>query len=185
MRRHSAELVDIVLARPEFRTSLSILDTIAPRRGPKRRRLTKSLVAKTGFYVFVAGAAVFMLASVILFENDRTLEQVPSTRDSFAVIDEVQLFLQIATHRGFLNNDEPASCWDVFEKQSSGLNTCFTARGESTRITSACATSGESTTRPWQSPGTTGLKHTARPSIAESVACDVCVRTSALGWACR
>jgi len=94
---------------------LSILDTIAPRRGPKQRRLTKSLVAKTGFYVSVAAAAVFMLASVILFENDRVLEQIPATRDSFEVIDEVQLYLQIATHRGFLNQSEPASCWSEFE----------------------------------------------------------------------
>ncbi len=93
---------------------MSILDTIAPRRGPRQRRLTKSLVAKTGFYVSVAAAAVFILVSVILFENDRTLEQIPATRDSFGVIDEVQLYLQIATHRGFLNQDEPASCWDVF-----------------------------------------------------------------------
>lgn len=98
---------------------MSILDTIAPRRGP-RRRLSKSLVAKTGFYVSVAAAAVFVLSSVILFENDRVLEQVPATRDSFAVIDEVQQYLQIATHRGFLNQDEPASCWDAFADKEFG-----------------------------------------------------------------
>jgi len=96
---------------------LSILDTLAPRRGPKQSRLTKSLVAKTGFYVSVAAVAIFMLTSVILFENDRELTPIPSTRDSFTVVDEVQQYLRIATHRGFLNQDEPVSCWNVFESQ--------------------------------------------------------------------
>jgi hypothetical protein len=94
---------------------MSILDTIAPRRGPRQRRLTKTLVAKTAFYVSVALTGLFILGSVILFENDRTLEVVPATRDSFAVIDEVQEYLKITTHRGFLNQDNPVSCWDSFE----------------------------------------------------------------------
>ena len=75
------------------------------------------LVAKTGFYVSVAAVAVFFLVSVILFENDRVVEQIPATRDSFEVIDEVQQYLRITTHRGFLNQSEPASCWDAFEDQ--------------------------------------------------------------------
>ena len=94
---------------------MSILDTIAPRRGPKQRRLTKTFVAKTTFYASVALSALFILGSVILYENDRTVEMIPATRDTFAVIDEVQEYLKIATHRGFLNQDEPASCWDSFE----------------------------------------------------------------------
>lgn len=94
---------------------MSILDTIAPRRGPKQRRLTKTFAAKTTFYVSVALGALFILGSVWLYENDRTLKEIPATRDTFAVIDEVQEYLKIARHRGFLNQDEPASCWDSFE----------------------------------------------------------------------
>lgn len=75
------------------------------------------MAAKTGFYASVAAVAVFFMVSVILFENDRVLEQIPATRDSFEVVDEVQQYLRTATHRGFLNQSETASCWGEFEDQ--------------------------------------------------------------------
>lgn len=84
---------------------MSILDTIAPRRGPKQRRLTKTFAAKTTFYVSVALGALFILGSVWLYENDRTVKEIPATRDTFAVIDEVQEYLKITRYRGFLNQD--------------------------------------------------------------------------------
>ena len=87
-----------------------MLDTIASRRGLRRRQLTKSLVAKTGFYIAVALGALFILGPVVLFENDRELTPIPATRDSFAVIDEVQLYLQTVTHNGFLNQSESTIC---------------------------------------------------------------------------
>ncbi|MDA1279128.1 MAG: hypothetical protein O3B95_03685 [Chloroflexi bacterium] len=97
--------------------SLSILDTIAPRRGPKQRRFGWIFAAKTGFYASAATIVVFTLATFILFDADRTLEEIPATRTSPEVIDAVQEYLRTATHRGFLNQDAPASCWDVFETE--------------------------------------------------------------------
>lgn len=94
---------------------MNILDAIAPRRGPKQRRLTKTFIAKAGFFVAVVAIAIFVLASVILFENDREIEQIPATRDSAEVVGEVQRYLQTASHRGFSNQSEPASCWNEFE----------------------------------------------------------------------
>ena len=117
MRRCDSDLTLIESAKPESQAKMSILDTIAPRRGHNQRRWSPSLVAKTGFYVAVAAGALFILGSVILFENDRELTPIPATRDSFAVIDEVQLYLQTVTHRGFLNQSEPASCWVEFGDQ--------------------------------------------------------------------
>jgi hypothetical protein len=55
---------------------LKILDTIAPRRGPKGRRrlrliLTVQLTAKMTFYVSVVAGAIFVLVAFILLDKDR------------------------------------------------------------------------------------------------------------------
>ena len=94
---------------------MSILDYLAPRRGPRKSRLTKTLIAKIGFYSSVVSIAVFVLVSVLLDESYIPVEPIPATRNGVEVIDEVQLYLQTKMHTGFLNQDEPTSCWDVFE----------------------------------------------------------------------
>ena len=72
---------------------------IAPRRGPKRRRrlrlmMTAQLTAKTAFYVSVVAGAIFVLAAFILFDKDRELEQIPSTRTGPQVIRQVEQYLK-------------------------------------------------------------------------------------------
>ena len=94
---------------------MSFLDYLAPRRGPGRSRLTKTLYAKIGLYTSVVAVGVFILVSVLRDDRYVEPEPIPATRNSVEVIDEVQRYLQTATHTGFLRQDELASCWDVFE----------------------------------------------------------------------
>ncbi len=97
---------------------MSILDYFAPRRGHSQSRLTKTLVAKIGFYSSVVSIAVFILVSVLMDEREIPVEPVPAIRNTVEVINEVQLYLQAKMHTGFLNQDESASCWDVFEEKT-------------------------------------------------------------------
>ena len=101
---------------------MSILDTIAPRKGPKQRRLTVTFVAKFAFIATVLVFMVFALSSVFTFGQDTTIPTIPETRTSNEVVGVVQDFLKTQTHRGFLNQDEPSNCWDVFHDKE------FTAR---------------------------------------------------------
>ena len=99
---------------------MGILDTIAPRKGPKQRRLTKTFIAKATLITGVVAIAVFISVSVGLYENDRTVPEIAATRVEDDVIVKVQEYLQTAQHRGFLNQDDPVSCWDVFENAKFG-----------------------------------------------------------------
>ena len=66
---------------------MSILDYLAPRRGPRQSRLTKTLVAKIGFYTSMVSIAVFILVSVLMDESYVPIEPIPATRNGVDVID--------------------------------------------------------------------------------------------------
>jgi hypothetical protein len=94
---------------------MSILDTIAPRRGQKQRRYGLIFLSKTAFYATVAGFVLLTAVLVIFFDEPNELNTIAPTRVDSEIIAGVQNYLQTTTHRGFLNQDEPASCWGVFE----------------------------------------------------------------------
>jgi hypothetical protein len=94
---------------------MSILDVIAPRKGPKQRRLTVTFFAKFAFIGTVLVFMGFALASVFTFGQDTTIPTIPETRTADEVVQVIEDFLKTQTHRGFLNQDEPSSCWDIFQ----------------------------------------------------------------------
>jgi len=101
---------------------LKILDTIAPRSGPEGRRrlrliLTVQLTAKTAFYVSVVAGAIFVLVAFILFDKDRELEQIPSTRTSAEVIQQVQEYLKNTNVYAYGDRSRTLNCWTEFEEQ--------------------------------------------------------------------
>ena len=95
---------------------------IAPRRGPKRRRrlrlmMTAQLTAKTAFYVSVVAGAIFVLAAFILFDKDRELEQIPSTRTGPQVIRQVEQYLKNTNVYAYGDRSRTLNCWVEFEGQ--------------------------------------------------------------------
>ena len=95
---------------------------IAPRRGPKRRRrlrlmVTAQLTAKTAFYVSVVAGAIFVLAAFILFDKDRELEQIPSTRTGPQVIRQVEQYLKNTNVYAYGDRSRTLNCWAEFEGQ--------------------------------------------------------------------
>ena len=95
---------------------------IAPRRGPKRRRrlrlmMTAQLTAKTTFYVSVVAGAIFVLAAFILFDKDRELEQIPSTRTGPQVIRQVEQYLKNTNVYAYGDRSRTLNCWAEFEGQ--------------------------------------------------------------------
>ncbi|KAA1298241.1 MAG: hypothetical protein EGP07_05540 [SAR202 cluster bacterium] len=101
---------------------MKILDMIAPRRGPKRRRrlrlmMTAQLTAKTAFYVSVVAGAIFVLAAFILFDKDRELEQIPSTRTGPQVIRQVEQYLKNTNVYAYGDRSRTLNCWAEFEGQ--------------------------------------------------------------------
>jgi hypothetical protein len=94
---------------------MSFLDTIAPRRGPKQRRYGIIFLSKTAFYSTVAGFLILVAVSLIFFDTINEIPKIPATRVDTEVISGVQEYLKTTTHRGFLNQDEPSSCWGAFE----------------------------------------------------------------------
>ena len=95
---------------------------IAPRRGPKRRRrlrlmMTAQLTAKTAFYVSVVAGAIFVLAAFILFDKDRELEQIPSTRTGPQVIRQVEQYLKNTNVYAYGDRSRTLNCWAEFEGQ--------------------------------------------------------------------
>ena len=101
---------------------MKILDTIAPRRGPKGRRrlgliLTVQLTAKTTFYVSVVAGAIFVLVAFILFDKDRELKQIPSTRTSAEVIQQVQKYLKNTNVYAYGDRSRTLNCWTEFGEQ--------------------------------------------------------------------
>ena len=101
---------------------MKILDTIAPRRGPKGRRrlkliLTVQLTAKTTFYVSVVAGAIFVLVAFILFDKDTELKQIPSTRTSAEVIQQVQKYLKNTNVYAYGDRSRTLNCWVEFGEQ--------------------------------------------------------------------
>ena len=101
---------------------MKILDTIAPRRGPKGRRrlrliLTVQLTAKTTFYVSVIAGSIFVLVAFILFDKDRELKQIPSTRTSAEVIQQVQKYLKNTNVYAYGDRSRTLKCWVEFGEQ--------------------------------------------------------------------
>ena len=95
---------------------------IAPRRGPKRRRrlrlmMTAQLTAKTAFYVSVVAGAIFVLAAFILFDKDRELEQIPSTRTGPQDIRQVEQYLKNNNVYAYGDRSRTLNCWAEFEGQ--------------------------------------------------------------------
>ena len=95
---------------------------IAPRRGPKQRRrlrlmMTAQLTAKTTFYVSVVAGAIFVLAAFILFDKDRELEQIPSTRTGPQVIRQVEQYLKNTNVYAYGDRSRTLNCWAEFEGQ--------------------------------------------------------------------
>ncbi len=99
---------------------MSILDTIAPQRGPKRRRFGIVFIAKTTFYTSVAGLSVFFLASFLLFDSKRELELIPATRVESEVLAPVYDYLKstdVSVYSGTPGQFDTLNCWTEFGDQ--------------------------------------------------------------------
>lgn len=93
---------------------MSLLDTIAPKRGPKQRRFGMIFAAKSSFYVAVAVAAVFVLASYMLFDKDRELQVVPATRVESEVFGPVHDYLQVTNVHAYGDLTTQLNCGTEF-----------------------------------------------------------------------
>ena len=79
--------------------------------------MTAQLTAKTGFYVSVVAGAIFVLAAFILFDKDRELEQIPSTRTGPQVIRQVEQYLKNTNVYAYGDRSRTLNCWAEFEGQ--------------------------------------------------------------------
>jgi len=105
---------------------------ITPRRGPRARRrlrfmLAAQLTAKTTFYVSVVAGAIFVLVAFILFDKDRELEQIPSTRTGPQVIRQVEQYLKNTNVYAYGDRSRTLNCWAEFEGQE--FNADYLHRG--------------------------------------------------------
>ena len=79
--------------------------------------MTAQLTAKTAFYVSVGAGAIFVLAAFILFDKDRELEQIPSTRTGPQVIRQVEQYLKNTNVYAYGDRSRTLNCWAEFEGQ--------------------------------------------------------------------
>ncbi len=79
--------------------------------------MTAQLTAKTTFYVSVVAGAIFVLAAFILFDKDRELEQIPSTRTGPQVIRQVEQYLKNTNVYAYGDRSRTLNCWAEFEGQ--------------------------------------------------------------------
>ena len=79
--------------------------------------MTAQLTAKTAFYVSVVSGAIFVLAAFILFDKDRELEQIPSTRTGPQVIRQVEQYLKNTNVYAYGDRSRTLNCWAEFEGQ--------------------------------------------------------------------
>ena len=79
--------------------------------------MTAQLTAKTTFYVSVVAGAIFVLAAFILFDKDRELEQIPSTRTGSQVIRQVEQYLKNTNVYAYGDRSRTLNCWAEFEGQ--------------------------------------------------------------------
>ena len=88
---------------------------LPPRIGRRRRQIKKALIAKTGFYDSVAAFGVFAAASFFLFDNDRTVPEIPATRTEAEVISGTKAYLETVTHLGLKLQDPETTCAETFK----------------------------------------------------------------------
>ena len=93
---------------------MSLLDTIAPPRGPNRTRYGLVFFAKTSFFTGVALYALFVLVSFLLFDNDRELEVIPATRTEAEIFAPVHAFLDDRTVSAYGDTETKIHCGTVF-----------------------------------------------------------------------
>ena len=79
--------------------------------------MTAQLTAKTAFYVSVVAGAIFVLTAFILFDKDRELEQIPSTRTGPQVIRQVEQYLKNTNVYAYGDRSRTLNCWAEFEGQ--------------------------------------------------------------------
>ena len=79
--------------------------------------MAAQLTAKTAFYVSVVAGAIFVLAAFILFDKDRELEQIPSTRTGPQVIRQVEQYLKNTNVYAYGDRSRTLNCWAEFEGQ--------------------------------------------------------------------
>ena len=79
--------------------------------------MTAQLTAKPAFYVSVVAGAIFVLAAFILFDKDRELEQIPSTRTGPQVIRQVEQYLKNTNVYAYGDRSRTLNCWAEFEGQ--------------------------------------------------------------------
>ena len=79
--------------------------------------MTAQITAKTAFYVSVVAGAIFVLAAFILFDKDRELEQIPSTRTGPQVIRQVEQYLKNTNVYAYGDRSRTLNCWAEFEGQ--------------------------------------------------------------------
>ena len=79
--------------------------------------MTAQLTATTAFYVSVVAGAIFVLAAFILFDKDRELEQIPSTRTGPQVIRQVEQYLKNTNVYAYGDRSRTLNCWAEFEGQ--------------------------------------------------------------------
>ena len=79
--------------------------------------MTAQLTAKTAFYVSVVAGAIFVLAAFILFDKDRELEQIPSTRTGPQIIRQVEQYLKNTNVYAYGDRSRTLNCWAEFEGQ--------------------------------------------------------------------
>jgi hypothetical protein len=99
---------------------LSILDTIAPPRGPKRRRYGVVFFAKTTFYMSVSVGIVFVLVSYIFFNEVRELQPIPATQGESEILAQVHEYLKqtdVTHYTGRAGEFETLNCWTEFGEE--------------------------------------------------------------------
>ena len=79
--------------------------------------LTAQLTAKTTFYVSVMIGAIFVLVAFILFDKDRELKQIPSTRTGAEVTRQVQKYLKNTNVYAYGDRSRTLNCWTEFGDQ--------------------------------------------------------------------
>jgi hypothetical protein len=93
---------------------MSLLDTIAPKRGPNQRRFGKLFAAKTSFYVAVFLGAIFVLVAYILYDNDRVLDEIPATRVESEIFQPVYDYLQVTNVHAYGDPSTQLNCGTEF-----------------------------------------------------------------------
>ena len=106
---------------------MSLLDTIAPPRGPDQRRYGPIFFAKTSFFVGVFLVGIFVLTSFFLFDKDRELEVIPATRVESEIYAPVIAFLDAKTVNAYGDPSTQLHCGTEFA--SADFNAEYLNRG--------------------------------------------------------